>query len=58
MLASSTSLKACTQAFQISLHKIIANLDDEIFKGRCLLIEDIASPVCDYAGNVDLNKSY
>ena len=56
MLASSTSLKAYTQAFQISLHKIIEHLDDEIFKGRCILIEDIVSPVCDYAGNVDLKK--
>ena len=27
-------------------------------KGRCLLIKDIFSPVYDYAGNVDLNKSY
>ena len=26
--------------------------------GRCLLIKDIVSPVGDYAGNVDLNKSY
>ena len=25
---------------------------------RCLLIKDIFSPLCDYAGNVDLNKSY
>ena len=30
MLASSTSLKAYTQAFQISLHKIIEHPDDEI----------------------------
>ena len=27
-------------------------------KGRCLLILDIFSAVCDYAGNVNLNKSY
>ena len=26
--------------------------------GRCLLIKDIFAPVCDYAGNVDLNKCY
>ena len=30
----------------------------EIFQGRCLLIKDIFSPVCDYAGNVDLSKFY
>ena len=26
--------------------------------GRCLLIKDIFSPVCSYAGNVDLNTAY
>ena len=26
-------------------------------KGRCLLIKDIFSPACDYAGNVDLLRS-
>ena len=29
-----------------------------ITEGGCLLIKDIFSPVCDDAGNVDLNKSY
>ena len=27
-------------------------------RGRCLLIKDIFALVCDYAGNVDLNKCY
>ena len=29
-----------------------------VAQGRCLLIKDIFSSVCDYAGNVDLDKSY
>ena len=30
----------------------------QIGSARCLLIKDIFFPVCDYPGNVDLNKSY
>ena len=31
---------------------------DQIKDGAGLLIKDIFSPVCDYAGNEDLDKSY
>ena len=32
--------------------------EKEPIKGRCLLIKDIFALVCNYAGNVDLNKCY
>ena len=41
--------------------KLMAESVDPLKKsteGRCLLMKDIFSPVCDYAGNVDVNKSY
>ena len=33
-------------------------LSNALPQGRCLLIKDIFFPVCDYARNVDLHKSY
>ena len=41
-----------TQLFNL-LHKC-----DDHSSVRCLLINDIFAPMCDYAGNVDLNKCY
>ena len=43
---------------QSKMKTLFNELNTHVNEGRCLLIKDIFSPACDYAGIVGLNKSY